>query len=1131
MANLTGTESSDLLNGTIESDRISALAGNDTIFGLEGDDWLSGNLGDDAIYANQGNDTAYGGRGKDSLYGGRGNDLLSGNLDDDYINGNADDDTIYGGKGNDTVRGGKGNDRIFGDRGNDILYGDLGSNTLTGGEGNDIFVLGSSGDVLTDFTPGEDRIGLNGLSFSDLSISQGTGQNANNTVITNRLTGAILATLQGVNASSLNANHFTAIASPSPSPNPTPNPPVRPPISSPTPTPALGDPGRTFATAADLGNLSETRSLQQRVDDSDPIDIYKFNLTTPRIFNFSLEGLSADADVTLVKDINNNGEIDPNEILFISEESGTTPEVKNNYLLADGTYYVIVEQYEGDTDYNLSLGTTPPDFTQDRGGNSLATATNLGELVKEINLNDFVGNNDPNDYYRFSLSQETGFAMFLSGLTADADVELIQDKNNNGIVDDGEVIGNSEEVGTDPEYIDVARLAPGTYYVKVSQFDGDTPYQLDLLESRDSAIDIEVFATIDANQTIQGNLESSDPANVSRIGSRKDDYQLTNVIAGQTVTVNLNSSEFDTYLQLVDAVTGEVIAENDDADSSTNSSLSFVVAPNVDYLVRVTSFDPQDGGRGQYTISTQTSSPIAGAVPANNTAANEAINGELNTTDLRNPADNTRYKDSYRLTNVAAGQQIQAKLESTSIDTVLQLVNATTGEVIAENDDSDGSTRNSQLTFTAEAGTEYLLRATSHKANETGNYTLTVVRPDAITATPSLTQNEIVNQIQSSVLKTEVTTRIADNTLDRNDAIAILRAGGMSEGGVDAIELDDLKLLVNNSTQLNMPDAVRYFIDRIVKDSTATTNTAQLESQIGRWFLGKVPPNNVFTDPDPGPGKPRPEITNLTYAELKGPLFGSASEARIGQIDQGSLGDCAFLAALAATFKPQRDDSGNQSSDIVNGMITDNGDDTFTVRFYDDKTLQAQYVTVDRMVAINPQSKYLYGAKADGKVDPNNPTNSATWVPLVERAYAQWREEPGQKNKPGYDAIGLGDNVRDPLTRIVGKQAKFYTFQPGYSNTGDFSTIQSALAAGGMFVTTGSRAAGKDEELIENLIVPGHAYAVTYAYLQGSEQRVVVRNPWGVDSNGGRVIGADDGFIDLAYGDFTRYFPNGLGIG
>ncbi|NES97933.1 MAG: hypothetical protein F6K32_22520 [Desertifilum sp. SIO1I2] len=517
------------------------------------------------------------------------------------------------------------------------------------------------------------------------------------------------------------------------------------------------------------------------------------------------------------------------------------------------------------------------------------------------------------------------------------------------------------------------------------------------------------------------------------------------------------------------------------------------------------------------------------AIAANNTAANEVVNGELSATDLRDPADNTRYKDTYQLTNVTAGQRIQVKLESTAFDTVLQLVNAQTGAVIQENDDVNGDTTNSQITFTAQAGVEYLLRATSYGANQTGSYALTVVRPNAVTSTPPPTANQLVNQLQSAELKTEVTTRIADNTLDRNDAIAILRAGGTSGGGVDAIELDDLKLLVNNSTQLNMPDAVRYFINRIVKDSTANTNTAQFESQIGRWFLGTEAPTPIFNQPARTDTGEAAQDFQLGYATLQGPLFGSASSARIGHIDQGQLGDCAFLASLAATFKPQRNDSGNQSSDIVDSMITDNGDNTFTVRFYDATTLQAQYVTVDRRVAIEPGTGELFAASADNQRDPSNPTNSATWVPLVERAYAQWRQETGQTGLPGYNAIGLGDSITDPLTRIVGRRAQSYTFESGNTNTANFSTIQSTLAAGGMFITTGTPDEKGDP--FGKLIVPTHAYTVTDAYIQGGEQRVVVRNPWGIDAYPGYGQGDfNDGFIDLAYSDFTRYFSDGLGI-
>uniref|UniRef100_A0ACD5GW14 Uncharacterized protein n=1 Tax=Desertifilum tharense IPPAS B-1220 TaxID=1781255 RepID=A0ACD5GW14_9CYAN len=84
------------------------------------------------------------------------------------------------------------------------------------------------------------------------------------------------------------------------------------------------------------------------------------------------------------------------------------------------------------------------------------------------------------------------------------------------------------------------------------------------------------------------------------------------------------------------------------------------------------------------------------------------------------PGDNTRFKDSYELTNVTVGQQIQIQLASAAFDTVLQLVNAQTGAILQENDDANGSTTNSQLTFTAQAGVQYLVRATSYEANQTG---------------------------------------------------------------------------------------------------------------------------------------------------------------------------------------------------------------------------------------------------------------------------------------------------------------------------------------------------------------------------------------------------------------------------
>ncbi|MEG4029214.1 MULTISPECIES: S8 family serine peptidase [unclassified Microcoleus] len=115
-------------------------------------------------------------------------------------------------------------------------------------------------------------------------------------------------------------------------------------------------------------------------------------------------------------------------------------------------------------------------------GNSLSTARNiLGVENGSISLTDFVGVGDSNHFYRFDINTKSNFNLRLDGLRADADVKLIQDRNRNGVVDLGETIDYSLEIGTVPDVINVSNLAPGTYYVQVSSFlNNSTNYNLNL---------------------------------------------------------------------------------------------------------------------------------------------------------------------------------------------------------------------------------------------------------------------------------------------------------------------------------------------------------------------------------------------------------------------------------------------------------------------------------------------------------------------------------------------------------------------------------------------------------------------------------------------------------------------------
>lgn len=109
-------------------------------------------------------------------------------------------------------------------------------------------------------------------------------------------------------------------------------------------------------------------------------------------------------------------------------------------------------------------------------------------------------------------------------------------------------------------------------------------------------------ANIGINQTINESLSNTDPENPNRLGRFSDDYSVSGVDDWQQVQVNLNSADFDAYLELVNAATGAVILSDDDSGENRNSQITFTKYPGVDYLIRATSYN--QGATGSYTLKT-----------------------------------------------------------------------------------------------------------------------------------------------------------------------------------------------------------------------------------------------------------------------------------------------------------------------------------------------------------------------------------------------------------------------------------------------------------------------------------------------------------------------------------------------
>ncbi|PSS50728.1 retention module-containing protein [Pseudomonas sp. BBP2017] len=188
---LTGTDGHDTLLGGTGSDTLNAGAGNDVLTGGNGNDILNAGDGNDLLNGGSGNDQLNGGGGIDTASytgasggvsvslasaaeqntGGAGRDILSGI---ENLIGSDYNDNLTGDGNANLLSGGLGNDALNADDGNDVLIGGPGNDTLTGGDGNDIFLWqqGNTGrDVVTDFTPGTDRLDLSQLLHGENATS------------------------------------------------------------------------------------------------------------------------------------------------------------------------------------------------------------------------------------------------------------------------------------------------------------------------------------------------------------------------------------------------------------------------------------------------------------------------------------------------------------------------------------------------------------------------------------------------------------------------------------------------------------------------------------------------------------------------------------------------------------------------------------------------------------------------------------------------------------------------------------------------------------------------------------------------------------------------------------------------
>ncbi len=322
-------------------------------------------------------------------------------------------------------------------------------------------------------------------------------------------------------------------------------------------------------------------------------------------------------------------------------------------------------------------------------------------------------------------------------------------------------------------------------------------------------------------------------------------------------------------------------------------------------------------------------------------------------------------------------------------------------------------------------------------------------------------------QFYDSVVYDAVQARFNDKTIDRNEMIAILSIVAAQDATISAVELGDLRTVSNYASALNMLDYVKTALDYVANGNaanakyqgatlgnlTAGDSSTKLTTLKNKWFLG--------TD--------RPVTDTGTYAYVAGSLV-DADGFTWDDMDQGSEGDCWLIASLGAIA--------DASPNAIGNMIINNGDGTWTVRFYYLRSgkLQEDYITVDQYLPTSSGNAVYAGV------------GGGLWIALIEKAYAQWCEtgHAGRSSVNDYNSL-YGGYYSEVFQAVTGNSGTYVSTTAQIINALDngyavgFSSLRSGVA------------------LSQYRIVSSHAYAITDYYYSATagEYYFVLRNPWG----------------------------------
>jgi hypothetical protein len=305
-------------------------------------------------------------------------------------------------------------------------------------------------------------------------------------------------------------------------------------------------------------------------------------------------------------------------------------------------------------------------------------------------------------------------------------------------------------------------------------------------------------------------------------------------------------------------------------------------------------------------------------------------------------------------------------------------------------------------------------------------------------------------------------------------------------------------------------DGALSFVEtsRLVPVVAIRDEAAAALAAIHRVQRGKTWHRAAFTRADlvaDGPGRRPPFEADyrwgLAHIRDAGRTLFAEGAPSVRGLHQGPLGDCYFVATLAAMVDRDPDD--------VRRIIRPGPDGSFVVRFPDGETVTVRHVS-DAEVAL--------GSSAVGQ---------GLWMTVLEKAYGELVGRSMARRgviEDAIDALGHGGHPTTALELFTGHDAAILRFG---TRAAGYVPLARALLIGNLRQRRLTCCATPDGDVPPGL-APGHLYAVLGFDPAGDV--VHVWNPWGnrfePDGPPGPKAGypVRDGHFFIPLADFVRIF-------